>query len=415
MKSVIAKQCGTENAALPLDGAFHQNAMADLKNYGSHDRIQSYEVSSSHVAVTWYDGHLSYFHHGWLRENCPSPTSRHPTSMERLIHPLSIPVTIQPLSVSLDSHGALAIIWPTANQQSTDAGHRSLYTPGWLRAHCYTLSPEPGNALATPISKGREPLRGDWQSLMDNEEHFFKWLSNMDEMGWSVVSGVPNEDGACIKFGQKIGVIRSSNFGFSFDVRSKPNPNSNAYTSYYLPLHTDMPHYELPPGFQLLHCRINSASGGESLLSDGLNVAIKLKESHPDAYNILCSETIPYRFQDADSDYTARHPLIECDHHKIPRYINWSNSTSAPLDVPPSRMEKMREAIRLFVAQLEHPDHLITIKLQPGEMLAFNNRRILHGRNGFDTSSGDRFFQGCYLDSSELKSRIAVLARTCKQ
>ena len=34
-----------------------------------------------------------------------------------------------------------------------------------------------------------------------------------------------------------------------------------------------LPHYELPPGTQILHCLRNDAVGGESLLSDGIAVA----------------------------------------------------------------------------------------------------------------------------------------------
>ena len=45
-------------------------------------------------------------------------------------------------------------------------------------------------------------------------------------------------------------------------------------------------------------------------------------------------------------------------------------------------------------------------------MVAFDNRRVLHGRREFDPNSGARHLQGTYLDRDMLASRLRVLART---
>jgi gamma-butyrobetaine dioxygenase len=34
------------------------------------------------------------------------------------------------------------------------------------------------------------------------------------------------------------------------------------------------------------------------------------------------------------------------------------------------------------------------VKLAAGQMVAFDNRRVLHGREAFDPSTGRRFLQG---------------------
>ena len=39
--------------------------------------------------------------------------------------------------------------------------------------------------------------------------------------------------------------------------------------------------------------------------------------------------------------------------------------------------------------------------LAPGDLVAFNNRRILHGRTGFDQSRISRHLEGCYVDIDE--------------
>ncbi len=45
-----------------------------------------------------------------------------------------------------------------------------------------------------------------------------------------------------------------------------------------------------------------------------------------------------------------------------------------------------------------------------GQMITFDNLRILHGRTSFgDTIKGERHVQGAYLDWDEAHSRIRVL------
>ena len=52
---------------------------------------------------------------------------------------------------------------------------------------------------------------------------------------------------------------------------------------------------------------------------------------------------------------------------------------------------------------------MIEYRLNPGEVACFNNRRVLHGRNGFEnTKKAVRHFQGCYLNIDEFKSEVYV-------
>jgi gamma-butyrobetaine dioxygenase len=50
-------------------------------------------------------------------------------------------------------------------------------------------------------------------------------------------------------------------------------------------------------------------------------------------------------------------------------------------------------------------------RLSPGELMAFDNRRVLHGRAGFDPDSGSRLLRGCYGEREELESRLRILYR----
>src|SRR5699024_7137213 len=85
--------------------------------------------------------------------------------------------------------------------------------------------------------------------------------------------GLPVKPGTLADIAARLGVLRATNFGSLFNVRSKPDPDSNAYTSIALPPHVDLPTREYQPGLQLLHCLENNASGGQAVMMDGFAVA----------------------------------------------------------------------------------------------------------------------------------------------
>lgn len=380
--------------------------MADLRVYPSDCPIvEVAALGHDAVRVTWKDGEADGFHFAWLRENDPHPSSRHPLSRERIVRPLDVACEVRPLRVGIHRSGALEVRWA-----KDDGGHASLFDAGWLRAHRYGRKRGAVTAKAARASRPRS-VEATWSALMSDDAAFRCWLDDHLSRGWSVISGVPVAEGMAVAFGERIGTVRSSNFGFSFDVRSKAEPISNAYTSGYLPLHTDLPHYELPPGLQILHCLSNEAEGGASLLADGIAVAELLQRTEPETFERLSCTRVAFRFQDPDSEFNTRHPIIECDPAGRPNYVNWSNSTLAPLDVSFEEMPRMRAAIRRFVALVESPRFLIERKLEAGEMLVFDNRRMLHGRTAFRPETGPRHFQGCYLETSEVLSRRDALAR----
>ena len=55
---------------------------------------------------------------------------------------------------------------------------------------------------------------------------------------------------------------------------------------------------------------------------------------------------------------------------------------------------------------------MITSAFAPGDLVGFDNRRILHGRDAFDPAAGRRRLRGCYLDHDDLFSRLRVLRRS---
>ena len=85
----------------------------------------------------------------------------------------------------------------------------------------------------------------------------------------------------------RVGIVRETNFGVLWDVRSEPDPITNANTPLSLPPHVDLATREYQPGLQFLHCIENSAPGGQGVYLDGFRVAEILRDEHPDDFAVL--------------------------------------------------------------------------------------------------------------------------------
>lgn len=58
-------------------------------------------------------------------------------------------------------------------------------------------------------------------------------------------------------------------------------------------------------------------------------------------------------------------------------------------------------------------ENRIDHKLQPGEMVSFNNSRVLHGRSEYTpTGTGNRHLQGTYLDWDLINGRLRSLGKS---
>ena len=60
---------------------------------------------------------------------------------------------------------------------------------------------------------------------------------------------------------------------------------------------------------------------------------------------------------------------------------------------------------------LETPQYELQFLLKKGELMMFDNNRVLHGRTAFNPSEGRRQLQGCYIDRDAPRSLFRVLTR----
>ena len=251
----------------------------------------------------------------------------------------------------------------------------------------------------------------DASAVMTDDGALLEWLKAGRAYGLAMIDGLPDDAEAGMALAQRIGFLRETNFGTTFDVVSKPDPNNLAYTAHHLPVHTDLTNQETPPGFQFLHCLSNDAVGGGSVFCDGFAVADDIRLSDPEAFSLLCETVIPMRFHDENTDIRHRGTVIRTTDRDVVREIRFNAHLAGIFDLPADEMERYYRAYRTYMAATRSPDYSVSLTLKAGQLVVFDNRRVLHGREAFDPSTGFRRLRGCYVDRGEWNSRIRVLSR----
>jgi gamma-butyrobetaine dioxygenase len=385
--------------------------MGEFTPYAGTARLSAATPGVSGVELAWNDGFTAFFHDIWLRDHCACPDCRHPQTRERLVRVIDLPESLPAPEPAITADGSLQLQWPAMPGFEP---HQSSFDPGWLRQRADAAAPDP-LSVDRRIPWG-ESLDGrlpevQHRALMGTEAGLASWLRALDRYGFVILRGGPIAEGEVLRVAERVGWARETNFGRHFDVVSRPDPNNTAYTAVALEPHTDLPNWERPPDFQLLYCLSNEARGGESRLTDGFAAAEALQDSDPEAFRLLNELAIDYRFQDEAADIAYRAPVIACDEQGRPVIIRFNNWIRETLRLPKEQVEPFYRAYRRFWELLRDPRFTVRFRLRPGEMIALDNMRVLHGRDAFEPESGSRHFQGTFLDRDLVRSRRRVLER----
>jgi gamma-butyrobetaine dioxygenase len=357
------------------------------------------------LEVEWPDGAKASFPWVWLADN--EPAAFHPQTQERTFDLLGAPDDIRPVSVE-HTDGAVVVCWRGRSEPSR-------IPADWLRAHAPgRRRPDPAD-IAPTLWRGTRGMaelpRFAAADILAADPVLRAWLEATVRLGVSIVDGIEGGAAGGVAVAERAGFLRRTNFGTTFEVVSKPDPNNLAYTAHALPLHTDLANQEVPPGYQFLHCIANEAEGGGSVLCDGFAVVEDLRTADPESFAALSEIEIPFRFHDRDCDIRGRFPVIVTARDGRVQEIRFNAHLVDIVDLGPAELARFYPGYRAFMRLLRDPANVRAFRLEAGEMLVFDNRRVLHGRQAFDPSTGFRHLNGCYVDRGEFLSRIRVLAR----
>ena len=371
--------------------------------------ISKLEKNSNYLKVIWDDGEESKFNYLWLRDNCPSAHDK--DSRHRMFNILNVSIDIKPKKYNVSANGSLEIEW-------SEGDHKSIYDPSWLRKNCYTIKNKnkyvsPYKLWDSSLQKDLKSIEIDHDEIINSEVGLIKWLELLHYTGIAIVKNAPTEENSAFKVLNRISHTRETFFKTPFEVINIPKPNNSAYTAHALRNHMDLPWFENPPGYQFLHCLINSAKGGNSSAVDAFAVADYLKKNEKEVFDILVNTPLKFR----DKDYTQEAirsvygTAISLTKDGDYNDIRYSIATLDALDCHPDQMDAVYKAHHRFGNLLHDEKFQINFRLEPGDIFSFNNRRLLHGRTEFDPNSGHRHLQGYYMDRDEIIGRLNYLKK----
>jgi len=377
----------------------------DFDSYPIRHRLAAVRAEAGGVTVSWTDGLESRHHPIWLRENAPDAGTCHPVTREQVLMIHEIPADLAAVSAAIDPVGALLVDWST--------GEQSRYHPGWLRAHALNGATD---AFSLPdqviwdSTLGDLP-RFDGRAVQNDEAELGRWAEALHIYGAAILENLGDGLDVVEKLPSLLGPIRTTNFGHLFDVQTKPDADSNAYTAMGLPAHVDLATREYMPGLQFLHCLKNDATGGESLMADGFHLARLIEGEAPEVYEALLRVPLLFQNKARNTDYRYEAPMFGRDREGRLDEIRWSPWLRGPVVASFEDTDLIYRGLRLAFELAERPENMVKTKLKSGDMLCFDNRRCLHGRAAFDPNSGARHLRGCYVEREELVSRLRILAR----
>jgi len=295
-----------------------------------------------------------------------------------------------------------------------------------------------------------------YDEIAINENGLFDVLDSVFLDGALIVTNAPGitqgENTPVSVLGKMIGgTLSHPLYGAIFHVQSSPNANNVAFTPVELCPHQDLAYYESKPGFQFLHCVSNPSSiqGGESILIDVMAAAYTFRTLAPNFFATLtqCNATFVKERDGALLTYTRPHIELSTTPQKAEIVsVHWSPPFEGPLHIPSSQVYQYYKAYAAFELMLDSAkcpikcsqnanidldlarmlskyakEYTWEYRLRPGEIIIFNNTRMLHGRRAFQTVNGSvneeedvndsRHLVGAYTNIDDSFNRYRILLK----
>ncbi len=362
-------------------------------------------ASNEHIALTWDDNSISAFPHFWLRDHAQDDGSWDHRSHQREFFTAAASLSIVPENPHISDDGThLTLKWP-------DQPAPIHYSSDFL----YQFVDE-DHRINTPLrtwdksSIDEETLNIDWNSITHNNElsptGINQLVKTIHDLGFAVLSNVPTNMDSVNAVAKSFGYVRETIFGGLWQFAANEGMDDSAYTPKELRPHTDGTYSHDAPGLQMLLCCNYNAEGGDSIMVDGFALHDWMRANHPEEANTLAEVSIPGQYIGDGTMLKAERPPFRYGLDGNIRQVTFNNYDRAPFRLSDEKMAALYKAIKIFDTMANDQRMQWRQILKPGQMLVFDNWRILHGRAAF---KGEREMAGCYVNREDYESKLRQL------
>lgn len=375
--------------------------------------------NSETVLVTWKDGVQSRFPAIYLRDNCLELKNNNGQKLAQTCWISQEEVSVNDCLFE-DKTKELKVNWGCGRLVSTFS-EKWLFDNSCASEHREERRSNDSAELNNNAwNSNFTPAIFDYQRL---QECSVLIAEQIDKDGVCILKNGPteesydeNKDPPVVQVANTLGCVLQTVWNRYFDVKTKSGGDANdvAYTSGTLSAHTDNPYRKQTPPAQLLHCLKQAATVNEkdgiNQLVDGFRIALDIKKKYPHYYKLLSTIKRPFTHVDSEHGYIQHEHkyVIEVDEHQNPTQINFSNGVACSVgwDIDEKDIEDYYAAFQLFGKLTYSSEYVVEYLLQPGDVMIFDNQRVLHGRTGFVDQNGSRHLQGCYMDMDSVKAKL---------
>lgn len=439
-RSIGARQHGTATAGA---SSFSKLLFAQHSNAESSTRpllpdpvlnIPTTVVSTPGVVKVYLDSTAYELPTTFLRDSCRCAKCVDSGTSQKTFNTGDIPPSLA-VSALRVVNNSLEVVWDDAD------GHRSIYPSKQLaacvdatgadRARYDDVASVPWTRDAITALRDAGSLGVRYEQYTKSDAAVHATVSNLARYGLSFISGCPSgpeNSGVLADMAQRIGPLKNTFYGSTWDVRSIADARNVAYTSVDLDLHMDLLYFESPPGLQFLHCLQNDVQGGSSVFVDSFAAARQLYAADADAFHALAGYDVGYHYDNDGQHYFQKRPTFvlrdpalysQLRAHRDPsslseaeieratalRYVNYSPPFQSPQ--LPAGFAEYQRAVALYAGLLADESNRLELTLGPGDCVVFDNRRTLHARRAFH-GPGARWLKGAYCDVDALWSKWRV-------
>ncbi|XP_071840918.1 gamma-butyrobetaine dioxygenase-like isoform X3 [Apostichopus japonicus] len=352
------------------------------------------------------------FPYVWFRDHCRC-SSCVDGNMRSKVAIQDLDPDIEPvLDQTTPMGSSISILWKD--------GHYSKYPERWLWAHRFGQMStgdflSPSHCIrwdANEISKSLK--RYNFHELLEDDKSLLDWLLEIHARGLTIIQGAPEEPHQVEKLGERIGFLRRCHFGSTLQEKIHFETHKEGGLS----LETDLPYLSLPPSVHLLHCvnqhGLTNNDEAKIFLADGFHASDALRDEEPHSSEILSKMEWEYfdvqNSQDGEYHLRSTHPAIRFNSQgHVSQIVFNDRLRGSGLNVPANFVSPAYESLKKFVSTLNQPKNVFEYSLKPGEIVARDNRRVLHRWAPITSPGFESQVEGAYLDWDELSSKIRVL------